>query len=144
MSRWAWMGALQSAIPISSSSAAPERARRGIFAVSYTHLNSEKRRIFETCYQDNQRRINPLAYWTDSDIWSYSKDVGLEPVSYTHLDVYKRQLKDMEPELGQPRYTTMDVSSAYDAFQEDGQRMAAVSYTHLDVYKRQALPGSAE
>lgn len=40
--------------------------------------NSEKRRIFETCYQDNQRRINPLAYWTDSDIWSYSKDVGLE------------------------------------------------------------------
>ena len=33
-------------------------------------------------------------------------------------------LKDMEPELGQPRYTTMDVSSAYDAFQEDGQRMA--------------------
>ena len=58
--------------------------------------NSEKRRIFETCYQDNQRRINPLAYWTDSDIWSYSKDVGLEQcglytVSYTHLDVYKRQ-----------------------------------------------------
>ena len=33
-------------------------------------------------------------------------------------------LKDMEPEPGQPRYTTMDVSSAYDAFQEDGQRMA--------------------
>ena len=30
----------------------------------------------------------------------------------------------MEPELGQPRYTTMDVSSAYAAFQEDGQRMA--------------------
>ncbi len=43
--------------------------------------NSEKRRIFETCYQDNQRRINPLAYWTDSDIWSYSKDVGLEQCS---------------------------------------------------------------
>ena len=33
-------------------------------------------------------------------------------------------LKDMEPAPGQPRYTTMDVSSAYDAFQEDGQRMA--------------------
>ena len=33
-------------------------------------------------------------------------------------------LKDMEPEPGQPRYTTMDVPSAYDAFQEDGQRMA--------------------
>lgn len=43
--------------------------------------NSEKRRIFETCYQDNQRRINPLAYWTDSDIWSYSKDVGLKQCS---------------------------------------------------------------
>lgn len=33
-------------------------------------------------------------------------------------------LKDMEPAPGQPRYTTMDVSSAYDAFQEDGRRMA--------------------
>ncbi|MCQ5090335.1 N-6 DNA methylase, partial [Ruthenibacterium lactatiformans] len=33
-------------------------------------------------------------------------------------------LKDMEPAPGQPRYTTMDVPSAYDAFQEDGQRMA--------------------
>ena len=43
--------------------------------------NSEKRRIFETCYQDNQRRINPLAYWTDSDIWSYSKDVGIKQCS---------------------------------------------------------------
>lgn len=43
--------------------------------------NSEKRRIFETCYQDNQRWINPLAYWTDSDIWSYSKDVGIKQCS---------------------------------------------------------------
>lgn len=40
--------------------------------------NSEKRRVFEACYRDNQRRVNPLAYWTDSDIWAYSRDVKLE------------------------------------------------------------------
>lgn len=55
---------------------APDKKRGDSIIMPFD--NSEKRRIFETCYQDNQRRINPLAYWTDSDIWSYSRDVGLE------------------------------------------------------------------
>ena len=47
---------------------------------------------------------------------------GLDAVSYTHLDVYKRQGKDViciYVAIGQKRSTV------------------AVSYTHLDVYKRQ-------
>ena len=64
------------------------------------------------------------------------------PVSYTHLDVYKRQvfearrlksvLKDKKVKLGK--------------IDEDGGRGASqinntntVSYTHLDVYKRQGV-----
>lgn len=43
--------------------------------------NSEKRREFETCYLDHQRRVNPIARWTDADIWAYSKDVKLEQSS---------------------------------------------------------------
>lgn len=43
--------------------------------------NSENRRIFEQCYATAERRVNPIAYWTDSDIWDYSKDVGLEQCS---------------------------------------------------------------
>ncbi|WP_459505226.1 hypothetical protein [Erwinia amylovora] len=61
------------------------------------------------------------------------------PVSYTHLDVYKRQvlteleLDDNAPALQQllarshPRHYRLDLGPA--------------SYTHLDVYKRQALCG---
>lgn len=43
--------------------------------------NSENRRTFEQCYANAERRVNPIAYWTDSDIWDYSKDVGLEQCS---------------------------------------------------------------
>lgn len=40
--------------------------------------NNENRNTFESCYRDNQHRLNPIAYWRDEDIWSYSTDVGLE------------------------------------------------------------------
>ena len=40
--------------------------------------NDENRRTFETCYQNYEKRVNPLAYWTDADIWNYSKDAKLE------------------------------------------------------------------
>ena len=44
------------------------------------------------------------------------------PVSYTHLDVYKRQPVDMLIEMDDVRAV---------------RGGTAVSYTHLDVYKRQ-------
>lgn len=28
-----------------------------------------------------RKRVNPLAYWTDADIWNYSRDVKLEQCS---------------------------------------------------------------
>ena len=54
------------------------------------------------------------------------------PVSYTHLDVYKRQA----PALGgRPAEPLAGAEGA--AF--GGTERRAVSYTHLDVYKRQAM-----
>ena len=77
------------------------------------------------------------------------------PVSYTHLDVYKRQaniLKDLNIEekigaeipiefknrqSGQMYHFDMIVSGIYDTPNEKSESVIAVSYTHLDVYKRQ-------
>lgn len=43
--------------------------------------NEDNRKTFETCYADNERRVNPIIYWSDADIWEYSHDVGLEQCS---------------------------------------------------------------
>ena len=83
------------------------------------------------------------------------KLVSLQPVSYTHLDVYKRQIHG-----GPCHVYGLDFSSRGLAMLEDlphvGSIVAghdhervvrllrwlrAVSYTHLDVYKRQVLGG---
>ena len=53
----------------------------------------------------------------------------LNSVSYTHLDVYKRQISSNAPEdaISEARR----IAESLDVSQE------SVSYTHLDVYKRQ-------
>ena len=61
---------------------------------------------------------------------------GSDSVSYTHLDVYKRQ--------GWRRASTMAVQSlrsglGQGSFRHSQATSATVSYTHLDVYKRQAF-----
>ena len=64
---------------------------------------------------------------------------GLFAVSYTHLDVYKRQDMDkMEANLDDPYVLITDkkISNIQDLLPLLEQ--VAVSYTHLDVYKRQA------
>ena len=56
------------------------------------------------------------------------------PVSYTHLDVYKRQVpRTFHTSLG----TDVTVSDNEYGYRID-QDAEPVSYTHLDVYKRQA------
>ena len=61
------------------------------------------------------------------------------PVSYTHLDVYKRQVYG---QIGQTEYIINKVkedTGMYDAkvVVTGGLGRITVSYTHLDVYKRQ-------
>ena len=64
-----------------------------------------------------------------------------QPVSYTHLDVYKRQVyeviavEDIVTPDGTVRAAAGDVVDTITTAEE------AVSYTHLDVYKRQILMG---
>ena len=56
------------------------------------------------------------------------------PVSYTHLDVYKRQMHDLMVHDYGPGHR---IVSFHAEVPEDGDM--AVSYTHLDVYKRQGI-----
>ena len=63
------------------------------------------------------------------------------PVSYTHLDVYKRQIHDKG--TGNPHVHIMltvrplKENGAWGAKCRKAYDLDAVSYTHLDVYKRQ-------
>ena len=71
------------------------------------------------------------------------------PVSYTHLDVYKRQLRTHEvtpfANKKNSMKTMLDVSGDLALWYTGeeivvfafGSNTKAVSYTHLDVYKRQ-------
>ena len=60
----------------------------------------------------------------------------IDTVSYTHLDVYKRQAVD----LAVLRYIDIKIGQKLPAvptfYLMDG--VSPVSYTHLDVYKRQS------
>ena len=73
-------------------------------------------------------------------------------VSYTHLDVYKRQVADLAPaydEIYQQLVALMDakvtegdnLSKRLSLVSYAVFGIVTVSYTHLDVYKRQAMPG---
>ena len=55
------------------------------------------------------------------------------PVSYTHLDVYKRQILDYLKE--NRKATTNELSELLGV----STTTITVSYTHLDVYKRQVI-----
>ena len=78
----------------------------------------------------------------------------LGPVSYTHLDVYKRQSMQSDQLSSDHRWILMLRKQLKDAEIEIAAQLAtttvtlgqilkmktgAVSYTHLDVYKRQIL-----
>ena len=69
------------------------------------------------------------------------------PVSYTHLDVYKRQVVmcaicvvvNLVVTALPAKYTSIDCSATklYSLTNDTKDRVSTVSYTHLDVYKRQ-------
>ena len=70
---------------------------------------------------------------------------GSKAVSYTHLDVYKRQAPSSSSErpLSQTRYLIACAGVDGQAVGIDGEPEVfvpgPVSYTHLDGYKRQSL-----
>ena len=67
------------------------------------------------------------------DIITPTTDVGAGSVSYTHLDVYKRQDEDnISMNMWMKGAPERKVFSALSPMTE-----GSVSYTHLDVYKRQ-------
>lgn len=51
--------------------------------------NEENRRLFEDCYKFQERRVNPIADWTDADIWNYSDYWKLEQ-SELYQEGFKR------------------------------------------------------
>ena len=59
------------------------------------------------------------------------------PVSYTHLDVYKRQYIIYAKNWIVPRWGNLPLEQVKTV--EVERWLRAVSYTHLDVYKRQSL-----
>ena len=70
------------------------------------------------------------------------------PVSYTHLDVYKRQvvIGGATFALGASRRSTtresvQNTPGGSERVVEQHDVMTSVSYTHLDVYKRQVVSG---
>ena len=58
----------------------------------------------------------------------------LLPVSYTHLDVYKRQVPTMIKKENKP---LIYIYNTHQTEEYTPSSLVAVSYTHLDVYKRQ-------
>ena len=78
----------------------------------------------------------PLMYGSDQ-----------QPVSYTHLDVYKRQVSAISPRIPanclicwlEPRAPESAIMKMLLYLSSPVRSAVAVSYTHLDVYKRQHL-----
>ena len=59
------------------------------------------------------------------------------PVSYTHLDVYKRQPYYNIPDSDSYIYVVFEQETGYMVSNCAKLQWEPVSYTHLDVYKRQ-------
>ena len=92
-----------------------------------------------------KRAIQALTLWQSFEAYSTRRrlviQVHLIPVSYTHLDVYKRQLMqcsdffDEHKDINQVAVRNTAFSAK--KVKDDGD-ITPVSYTHLDVYKRQS------
>ena len=104
-----------------------------ITPVSYTHLDVYKRQIIGIPPSSNNPCIVPSSPFLPCNIGKaasiciFITSPFLKttiPVSYTHLDVYKRQQEHKSFFLKQRVYP---------------RPLYPVSYTHLDVYKRQSL-----
>ena len=78
---------------------------------------------------DSQKMVNDFS----SNVF-----VTFHAVSYTHLDVYKRQMADSKG-TGTASVSVAGRMNAFEDFVRVQSDAAPVSYTHLDVYKRQGI-----
>ena len=93
-----------------------------------------------------RQSTSPRLTSSEIDFNTWFEPYALETVSYTHLDVYKRQRQktvDFVNFLNAGSMWAAPVGSTVNPDDACGLTIAAVSYTHLDVYKRQAMPWSA-
>ena len=110
--------------------------------VSYTHLDVYKRQafIFEICYSCIYTSFDCIIPAVDVFVCAVDLIfvflwliVCIKAVSYTHLDVYKRQ----EWYLWKKWCRQPGIIILYTYNQNNPYHYTPVSYTHLDVYKRQ-------
>ena len=80
---------------------------------------------------DGMRAVDYLLTRADVD----GERISITAVSYTHLDVYKRQIQGWGLPVGRRNGSSSSTSSALRLAENDEH--TPVSYTHLDVYKRQ-------
>ena len=82
--------------------------------------------------------------WSERS-WSADTMRWPRPVSYTHLDVYKRQVVRLVAPFQQGKEPNMEfiredcIYARQSVDRKDSISIETVSYTHLDVYKRQQL-----
>ena len=91
-------------------------------------------RVIEECIGKNMNITGIYSHLSDAD--------GMSPVSYTHLDVYKRQGLERIAAMVQGKSNNFETDLLFPLVEEaarltNSQYGRAVSYTHLDVYKRQ-------
>ena len=122
--------------------------------VSYTHLDVYKRQptkvmswLVMASNLIRRSRSLPLVmergYADCPDMTQLTKKLarlyGADPVSYTHLDVYKRQMLGFGI-----LFTGMSLmDTGVSPLRESAAFQEPVSYTHLDVYKRQSSPSQS-
>ena len=97
------------------------------------------------CIRDREKAEEKLDAATEKSFAELEKELEyknnddgmpyrMEPVSYTHLDVYKRQ-----QEAGAVFVLQRTGKAENIFYRKDMQTVQPVSYTHLDVYKRQQV-----
>ena len=145
--------------------------RYRLWSVSYTHLVAAVGEaslaqdlvyglvlsVENTTYEDSDGNSyntrTATIFGTDGNTYRYPVESrSLEAVSYTHLDVYKRQeqdyvealaLQEVAHTLVERFFHVISTSEPYCGQARSWLYMESVSYTHLDVYKRQAQDTAA-
>ena len=106
----------------------------GSIPVSYTHLGTQ---VLVIRHPFGFHILDPVTVRKDNLIELCRVQNGEVTVSYTHLDVYKRQAHIFVHVIVQLVLVLYFAHVAVAKYRVEWITIHAVSYTHLDVYKRQ-------